>query len=126
MKKEIADQWIAALRSGDYRQGQRALRNSDNEFCCLGVLCNLHAQAHPEIAAQQTNAWFYLGRQGSLADQVQEWAGIRSPLGEVWEDGESVIFSVEGIEWYCLSDANDGGCGFVGIADAIEKNWEKL
>ena len=34
-------EWINALRSGDYEQGNNRLRTLDNKFCCLGVLCTL-------------------------------------------------------------------------------------
>ncbi len=33
--------WLAALESGEYIQGKRALRNPDNTFCCLGVACDV-------------------------------------------------------------------------------------
>lgn len=46
MNQEIKKRWVAALRSGDYKQGTGALRNADNKFCCLGVLCDLHSKAH--------------------------------------------------------------------------------
>lgn len=38
MKREDAKKWLAALRSGEYKQGKQTLRTSDNKFCCLGVL----------------------------------------------------------------------------------------
>lgn len=31
--------WVAALRSGEYKQGRGQLRNHNNEYCCLGVAC---------------------------------------------------------------------------------------
>jgi hypothetical protein len=32
--------WLAALRSGEYKQGRGTLCNAyDNSYCCLGVLC---------------------------------------------------------------------------------------
>lgn len=37
MKKETKDKWIAALRSGEYQQADRKLKNGSG-FCCLGVL----------------------------------------------------------------------------------------
>jgi hypothetical protein len=40
MKKEIRDRWVTALRSGEYEQGRHDLRRGD-EFCCLGVLCDV-------------------------------------------------------------------------------------
>ena len=43
MNKLIKDQWVAALRSGDYIQGRGELIIDDDELactahCCLGVL----------------------------------------------------------------------------------------
>ena len=43
MKPEIKQRWVAALRSGHYKQGPSALRR-DDRFCCLGVLCDLAVQ----------------------------------------------------------------------------------
>jgi hypothetical protein len=35
---EFKAKWIAALRSGEYKQGQNMLCNRyDNSYCCLGV-----------------------------------------------------------------------------------------
>lgn len=48
MKKEIADKWVAALRSGKYKQGRQYLRTFEDNYCCLGVLCEiLGLQARP-------------------------------------------------------------------------------
>lgn len=46
MKKEIKAKWVAALRSGDYKQGCGALKGLDKDtgqfdHCCLGVLCEV-------------------------------------------------------------------------------------
>jgi hypothetical protein len=43
MNPEIKDKWLAALESGQYQQGKGVLRNASNEYCCLGVLCDLLA-----------------------------------------------------------------------------------
>ena len=37
MEKELKDRWIAALRSGEFRQGRGYLCRY-GEYCCLGVL----------------------------------------------------------------------------------------
>ena len=37
----ILNKWVEALRSGKYKQGQHNLRNADNTYCCLGVLCDI-------------------------------------------------------------------------------------
>lgn len=41
MNEEIKARWVEALRSGKYIQGRTVLRNSHNQYCCLGVLCNI-------------------------------------------------------------------------------------
>ena len=41
--KEVLELWVKALESGEYKQGHQLL-NKDNEFCCLGVLCDLAAK----------------------------------------------------------------------------------
>lgn len=41
MNVEHMMEWITALRSGKYEQGQKALRVG-NKFCCLGVACDLY------------------------------------------------------------------------------------
>lgn len=38
MPKELKEKWTAALRSGEYRQGYKALLSTNGAYCCLGVL----------------------------------------------------------------------------------------
>lgn len=40
MDKELKDKWVAALRSGEYKQGRSYLKRGDL-YCCLGVLCEV-------------------------------------------------------------------------------------
>lgn len=41
--RELLPQWITALRSERFRQGNSVLRDTyDNAYCCLGVLCHIH------------------------------------------------------------------------------------
>jgi hypothetical protein len=114
MKTAVKKLWVEALRSGEYKQGKKCLRTQDNKFCCLGVLCNLHAQAHPKAAASQTNPLSYLGDWQWPAWDVCEWAGLPHRYVSVTIDGKTTR----------LADHNDG-CGtkpktFAQIADAIE------
>jgi hypothetical protein len=45
MDSDLKAQWIEALRSGDYTQGQYCLRRvwqaTPDSFCCLGVLADI-------------------------------------------------------------------------------------
>jgi len=52
MSKEHHSEWIEALRSGGYLQGQSALQSEDEDtqeetFCCLGVFLHLRASEAP-------------------------------------------------------------------------------
>lgn len=38
MKQSVRDAWVAALRSGQYQQGQYYLKDNEGRYCCLGVL----------------------------------------------------------------------------------------
>jgi hypothetical protein len=40
MNQEIKKRWVDALRSGEYKQG-RSYLGMNNQFCCLGVLCEI-------------------------------------------------------------------------------------
>tara|TARA_R110000868_G_scaffold114821_1_gene307258 strand:+ start:15406 stop:15807 length:402 start_codon:yes stop_codon:yes gene_type:complete len=113
MNKEIKKQWIAALTSGKYKQGRGQLRSENNKFCCLGVLCNLHAQAYPKIAAMEKCSEEYMGEAGWLPDEVIEWAGLDSPNG-VHTRGENVE---------TLALDNDCGYSFQKIAKIIEEKF---
>lgn len=41
MEKALKQKWLEALRSGKYKQGRLALRTKADDFCCLGVLCDV-------------------------------------------------------------------------------------
>ena len=78
MKASVKARFIKALRSGKYKQGFGTMRDSNDKFCVLGVLCNLHAQEHPVIAKKQKYKTEYLGDSASLPMVVQTWAGLSS------------------------------------------------
>lgn len=107
MKKDVMEKWVAALRSGKYRQGKNRLRNSCNQFCCLGVLCDIS-----EIS-QFDEDGFYLKAGAILPYKVMEWADIKSPSPYAQE--------------YSLMSMNDSlNKSFEEIADFIEANYEEL
>lgn len=111
MNPEIKALWVAALRSGEYKQCRDRLRTEENTFCCLGVLCNLHAQAHPEIAARQLDSTMYMGQRGTPSTAVRAWAGLVDQTG-----GYVTIAGLHSV----LTAHNDAGRTFKQIAGAIE------
>jgi len=112
MNKRIKKLWVAALRSEKYKQGRSRLRSSANNFCCLGVLCNIHAQEHPKIAAAQKTSLEYMGSYARLPDAVRHWAGLKPGLDEAIRIAGELNF---------LAAHNDRGVPFSKIADAIEE-----
>jgi hypothetical protein len=113
MKAEIKAKWVAALRSGEYKQGREALRHGEY-FCCLGVLCNLHAQANPDIASSETDPDVYLGEGGVLPRKVALWAGLDPEM----DLGPPVKIQSK---TQSLASHNDDGRRFTTIAKAIEE-----
>lgn len=134
---ELRKQWLAALRSGNYKQGRNYLcryaetNNEDEEaeltYCCLGVLLDLTKErldikVNKEIdkncvtficgAELNGSAYYTTG----VPDQVKELIGLRSREGRI---------HVESYNDYwpgCSSLAvmNDSGRTFQEIADYIE------
>ena len=108
MDARIKALWIAALRSGEYKQGKHQLRDGDS-FCCLGVLCNIHAQEHPEIAAEQIDPDSYMGAFALLPFEVIGWAGL--------DTANPVIAGLHMSLWNDIR-----GADFNKIADLIEQH----
>lgn len=87
MNPEIKQKWVDALRSGEYKKGTEYLY-SDNGFCCLGVLCDLHSKEtgegwidissrySPNDPEFQRNVRSYQGRYEVLPRVVMCWAGL--------------------------------------------------
>lgn len=132
MNPEIKAKWVEALRSGKYKQGTGKLRRltrtlmglpdvSTDQFCCLGVLCELAIEAG---VIDQPNRAFGSYRYGTdhdadlLPREVGLWAGIdqRDPRVVTGHD------LIEGPTCYSLSVVNDSGESFETIAGYIEKS----
>lgn len=91
MNQEIKDQWVNALTNGEYHQGTGELKTLKDEFCCLGVLCDLAVKAGvAKWLYQPSTGWLLIpanvtmeeakdvGAVGSatLPRFVTEWAGM--------------------------------------------------
>lgn len=90
MKKDIKKLWVKALRSGQYKQGTDCLRTGE-KFCCLGVLCDLHAKATGDF---WKNKNVYYEETGVLPIPVMRWAGLNNKNPYIGD--------------YALSQYNDG------------------
>jgi hypothetical protein len=83
---EPAKKWVAALRSGEFEQGNGALRRGD-KFCCLGVACELAAKykiIKPAKKAPGSDDLFMYGyRTCTLPDEVTNWLNLRTHDGNI-------------------------------------------
>ena len=125
MNKEIKALWIKALRSGEYLQGEGALRQEfvdidESLYCCLGVLCDLYARS-----VENSPAWTsgdasehvrrYGGRESYPPSFVMEWAGLGDEEGSYTLSGNGGASS--------LAELNDRGRTFEEIASVIEQKF---
>jgi hypothetical protein len=114
LKPAIKARWLEALRSGKIKQARSALRKGDS-MCCLGVLCNLHAEDHPDFAAGQHNKRVYDDQDQVPSLRVLKWAF------EDWKEYGAEAVYLPGME-ASLAEKNDQGASFKQIADLIEKH----
>lgn len=110
MKKSVKARWVAALRSGEYKQGIGELRSADDRFCCLGVLCDLHGDrwrhdSHDEPYSYDQHSHFNLPPKTMVAAFGFDWGKVHVKIGK---------------HVATLYDHNDAGRTFAEIADAIE------
>lgn len=144
--RQVIEQWVTALESGDYAQAKRTLNRvtphpteehadyAQTGFCCLGVLCDLAVKAGV-IEAPTVNRRGeaeYGGAEGGTAflpPEVRDWAGLLGNNPEVnYERAKYWNFDVDESEVYTatgpLSDLNDEqGKAFPEIAQIIRENF---
>lgn len=135
MNQRVKELWVKALRSGKYRQTKSAL-HTDAGYCCLGVLCDLHAldtgngswRNYQNDEERSPEGKYFYTEEGSLAGgesdsfltrEVRKWAGLdyEDPLIRLDEDDEDDELESE----KTLSALNDSNYSFRRIADKIER-----
>jgi hypothetical protein len=119
MNKEIKTKWLAALRSGEYKQGMGALHNiAEDSYCCLGVLCDIYAKEHQESEnvrrphPDSGETEMFYDESAVAPDLIVSWAGI--------QDGNPYI-KVDNKYNRSVRQLNDNGKTFEEIADIIEE-----
>ena len=130
MKRDIAEAWVAALRSEEYTQTQGTLcapnaAGTQMDHCCLGVLTDLGIQAG-HLSGSEIMASY-------LSEATMEWAGIISGhnpailIPKDW-DNNNIAQDIPKVHprVRSLGAVNDSGRHFKEIADLIEEQWEDL
>lgn len=102
LTETLKAKWIAALKSGQFKQGKDRLKNKD-KYCCLGVL--------REVSG-------YTGRTAS---------GLLTPRHRKrsWSS-KSLVDGLPVDQQQTLAEMNDGGYSFSKIADWIEENIQPV
>ena len=136
MRSDIAKRWAEELRSGKYAQGTNVLKSaeatadSEIEYCCLGVLCEMavkdrviHASViqdryRSELGTPGRNTWAFCDGDeevfSELPRKVIAWSEIKSSDGYISSEKES------------LTTMNDDVLSFEHIAAVIEDNADEL
>ncbi len=83
MKSKIKEKWVAALRSGKYKQGGGQLKTLSGTYCCLGVLCDLHSKSLKKKGFKFSKNGQYLGDAHVLSRTVMNWAGLVDDCGDL-------------------------------------------
>lgn len=122
MNPDIKTRWVAALRSGDYAQGQDFLARNVNgvvEHCCLGVLCDLAAA---DGIVEKGVGYYGVDIITFQADTDPSAATALLPPSVLeWAEHEGYLMVVEvDGEKESLNGLNDTGYAFAQIADLIE------
>lgn len=76
----LQKEWLKALRSGKYKQGRGWLRDAEDGFCCLGVMCEL-AGYTPIKRYAASRAYEYEGFGGELPPKLTKMALFRDATG---------------------------------------------
>lgn len=81
MDQRVKTLWVTALRSGEYEQGRHTLRKGD-QFCCLGVLCDLAVKEGvipapvAGLSVDDRQVWTYGEADTLLPHEVVAWAQL--------------------------------------------------
>lgn len=102
MNPDAKQKWVAALRSGEFKQGTCHLQPAIDRYCCLGVACIVAEREGVEV--KRCGGGLYGGRLHHNQASTEAWLGLTAN------------------QQIRLSDRNDSGrWPFERIADYIEK-----
>lgn len=106
MDATLKSKWVAALRSGNYKQAQGVLYRPSEGYCCLGLLCEV---AGAQYEKHRSDWWPVID-------------GERADRGNGDEYLSESRFAIEAEVQERLAKMNDDGRSFDEIADYIEKH----
>jgi hypothetical protein len=112
MDPDIKAKWVAALRSGAYRQTKGKMRDGTGAMCCLGVLCDV----------VDPKGWTSYYGDNPMSLDPQRSIPHRHMASYPAQDisAKAGLSSRRSVQ---LSSLNDQGSTFAEIADVIEA-WD--
>jgi len=129
-------EWVKALRSGEYKQGQSYLRNRDNKFCCLGVLCDLTNKKEWKVLLEEDDYCTILNEESVLPKSILNLLNLeeREPnfkislenpkLIEILKENYKKEDRINTWGYYSLTELNDTWkLNFSQIADILEEEF---
>lgn len=117
MTPELKAQWVAALRSGTYKQGRSQLCDSNKLYCCLGVLAEeLGLLVNTPNGARAIENGRLHFNQTSLTGQVLDRVGLTYGMQH------SLITLNDGSPHYEEGVGGERPHSFDEIADYIEEH----
>jgi len=131
-------EWVKALRSGEYKQGQSYLRSRDSKFCCLGVLCDLTNRIDWDVLLEEDDCCTILNEESVLPKSILNLLDLEErtslfkislenpKLIEILEENYKKEDRVNTWGYYSLAELNDvWELNFNQIADILEEEFLK-
>ncbi len=132
-KAEFIKRWVAALRSGKYKQGKNRLKSveydykaspnekgelvAEDHYCCLAIACIVANEMGIKVSQKYIDAKLYLPL------QVSQFLGVSN---EGSFDRRVILNVRKGQRFFrSLVDMNDSNISFRRIATVIEKQYPK-
>lgn len=107
MSAELRDRWVAALRSGEFKQAKHTLLTPEGEMCCFGVLCKLEGI--------EVSAFRPLKRSEPMTGFTTDGTVNNRAYRTLAERFNDILAETD------LALVNDDGMSFAQIADKIER-----
>lgn len=123
LNREFMLELIEALESGQYKKGKRCLRTKNDEYCCLGVACDLFSKkgkgswgAILEDIANDEMIEMYEYRSGELYESHNGYPplSLRREMG--FQDGDFM---------HRLANINDENDTFAPVVEAIKAKLQE-
>ena len=112
-------QWIAALRSGDYKQAKHSLQLNDG-YCCLGVGCILFGT---NLATSPLGDGVVLIG-GIPENQRKEGAILPDWLHNIDFNFSKFNYRYKDRNYVSVANLNDYGLTFIEIADILMEKYQ--